>query len=249
MSNEKLVKLIRGGHTEYLEHLYTQNIGMIYSIIRKCGIHSRLDIEDALQNGYIGLHTAAVSYDFTTDVKFTTYAYKAVFHCIINSRCIGNAVYMPVNIYALWYKIDRERRRLLKENTDVTAAALSEACNISVEQINTISAAACGVLSLNVSIDNDSGKETEFGAVLPDEAVNIQEAAEKGELRRLCMKAVKTLPLFERKVIIYRYMKDMTISTTAAVMSCDECDIRRAEQRALRRLKSCKIQQMFAGYI
>lgn len=64
MSNEEIVKNIQNGTDVTLnqERLWNNNKGMVYKVIRRCGIHGE-DIEnDLAQQGFIGLINAAVKY-------------------------------------------------------------------------------------------------------------------------------------------------------------------------------------------
>lgn len=163
MENEKIVALIQNGKTEYLEPLYLQNKRMIYKIIRKCGIKPE-DTEDALQDGYMGLHMAALSFNVNLGLSFSTFAYKLIFHSILRGTHTGKAVYMPDNIYYKLYSIQRAKKQLLQETgKEPMAADVSELCGISVADIKIISEAAESVKSLNEPCNTSDGTAGEFG--------------------------------------------------------------------------------------
>lgn len=74
MSNEQLVDLIKRGiqPKENMEQLYLNNEKYIYSIIKE---YSRTaEIDDLMQEAYIGLKKAVDKYDCNRNTKFTTYA-------------------------------------------------------------------------------------------------------------------------------------------------------------------------------
>ena len=74
LSNEQLVILIRNGVSpaELMLQLWQQNYGLIYKIASR--YKSLDDIEDLLQEGFLGLYEAVRHYDPDTEVPFANYA-------------------------------------------------------------------------------------------------------------------------------------------------------------------------------
>ncbi len=56
MSNEEMVKQIQQGNDKLLETLWEQNKALVYSTVKK--YRSIAELEDLMQEGYIGLHKA-----------------------------------------------------------------------------------------------------------------------------------------------------------------------------------------------
>lgn len=248
MENEKIVALIQDGKTEYLEPLYLQNKRMIYKIIRKCGIKPE-DIEDALQDGYIGLHMAALGFNANLGLSFSTFAYKLILHSILQGTHTGKAVYMPDNIYYKLYNIQRAKKLLLSElNREPTAAEISERCGISVEDMKTILHAAENIKSLNTPTETNDGA-AEFGELLPDTSVSISHQAEKEELKRLIYTVIDALPEAEKAIILHRYIYNQTMDTAARRLNMTWYEVRQIESRALTRLRHYKNRVLFEDYI
>ena len=74
MTNEELVILIRNAVStaELMLQLWQQNYGLIRKIANR--YKSLDDIEDLLQEGFLGLHEAVRHYDPDTEVPFSNYA-------------------------------------------------------------------------------------------------------------------------------------------------------------------------------
>lgn len=249
MENEKIVALIQNGKTEYLEHLYLQNKRMIYKIIRKCGIKPE-DTEDALQDGYIGLHIAAVGFNADLGLSFSTFAYKLILHSILRGTHTGKAVYMPDNIYYKLYSIQRTKKKLLQETgKEPTAAEISELCGVSAADIKTISEAAENVKSLNEPCNTSDGTAGEFGDLLSDDTISLAEHEEMNELKKLIDCILKELSIVERKIIIYRYIHQKTQIDTAQLLYISPNEVRRREQVALRKLRHYKNRVLLEDYI
>lgn len=249
MENEEIVFLIQNGQTEYLEQLYLQNKRMIYKIIRKCGIKPE-NIEDALQDGYIGLHMAALGFNADLGLSFSTFAYKLIFHGILRGTHTGKAVYMPDNIYYKLYSIQRAKKQLLQATgKEPTAAEISELYGISVADIKTISEAAESVKSLNEPCNTSNGTAGEFGDLLSDDTISIEERGETTELKRLIALILKDLSTMERNIIIYRFIHEKTQIDTARLLHLPQDEVRRQEATALRKLRHYSNRILFEDYI
>lgn len=77
MSNEELLKQYREGDKEALSELIEQNEGIVRKLAKKFKIFGTcIELDDLLQEGYIGLIKAADKYDFNNPNKasFITYA-------------------------------------------------------------------------------------------------------------------------------------------------------------------------------
>ena len=88
MSNEELVKLIRGGKCELMGELYTQNRRFIMAIVKRIGIQSD-NYEDAMQDAYFGLHEAVRRFDERKGYKFLTYAKYHMIQYLCDRLCIS----------------------------------------------------------------------------------------------------------------------------------------------------------------
>lgn len=77
MDNERLVKLIKEGKDikSNMERLYVQNKGLLYKIVKRYrNIDRMTDIDDLMQQAYIGLVEAVEHYDPDKGALFMTYA-------------------------------------------------------------------------------------------------------------------------------------------------------------------------------
>lgn len=90
MSNEELVKQYREGNKKALSELIEQNEGIVRKLAKKFKIFGTcVEIDDLLQEGYIGLIKAADKYDFNNCNKasFITYAthwiYKRLYSFVV----------------------------------------------------------------------------------------------------------------------------------------------------------------------
>lgn len=83
MTNEELVAQYQSGRKEALTELYTNNRRFIYKLALKYAPEDPSLQEDLLQEGFLGMMTAAERYDPAAGVKFFSYAA----HWIQRSMC------------------------------------------------------------------------------------------------------------------------------------------------------------------
>ncbi|GHV17784.1 hypothetical protein FACS189425_04810 [Clostridia bacterium] len=78
MENEQLVVQVQRGDASAIEVLWVANRGLVAHIARRytplVAGRSDLDLDDLIQAGFFGLHTAAKAYDTERGAKFSTFA-------------------------------------------------------------------------------------------------------------------------------------------------------------------------------
>lgn len=74
MTNEELVEQVQAGidTAHNMEQLYLQNRNFIYQVAKKYS--SKAEMDDLLQEGYLGLYEAVKRYEFDKGTKFLSYA-------------------------------------------------------------------------------------------------------------------------------------------------------------------------------
>ena len=73
MDTLELIKMSREGDKEARDLVVTQNIGLVWSIVRRFA-NRGYEMEDLFQIGSIGLIKAIDKFDYSYEVKFSTYA-------------------------------------------------------------------------------------------------------------------------------------------------------------------------------
>ena len=73
MDTLELIKLSKTGDKEARDLLVTQNVGLVWSIVRRFAGRGH-ELEDLFQIGSIGLIKAIDKFDLSYEVKFSTYA-------------------------------------------------------------------------------------------------------------------------------------------------------------------------------
>lgn len=138
-TNEELVNLIqKNNNPDLLEKLYKQNKGYIYKIALRYSRYA--EIEDLMQEGYLGLYEAAKKYDNSQEVKFLSYAgfwiKQFITRYIVNC---GSVVRLPVYIYERNIKFKKVQHEFeMKNGRPATDKEMAKLLNISLEDVQTI---------------------------------------------------------------------------------------------------------------
>lgn len=163
MSNEELVKAIQEGTKEYREgmkQLYNQNMGIIHRIAKRYITYGEMD--DLVQEAYLGLYEAVKRYDENMGVMFVTYAFNWIRQAIV--RYIennGNIIRIPVHRQNLILKyrklLERYEKEYNREPNKTEIAAILQIFPDQVEQLQK-DCACIGAKSLDefvVGADNE----------------------------------------------------------------------------------------------
>ena len=200
-----------------LNELITVNQNLIYSIIHR--FRSR-DVEDLFQVGCVGLIKAYQKYDYSMNVKFTSYAYNfivgEIYQYIINNRNIRMS---PANI-KLYHAINRARESLTSYlNRSPTIDELCSLLEIEPYKYEEIQSA---MIPVNIdSIYDLSDKST----ISKDQLIDLRDA-------------VSGLTEEERQIIKARYFNNYTQSELARMYNTNQVKISREEKRILSKLKA-----------
>lgn len=95
MTNEELVRKYQSGNQEALEELIKKNHRLVYSIALKYSFNGRNEIEDLVQEGFIGLLRAADMYDQSAGASFGTYVFQWIRQSIHRSIGRTRSVRIP----------------------------------------------------------------------------------------------------------------------------------------------------------
>ena len=82
--NEALLRLAQEGDIDARDRIYEVNVGLIYMVLERFK-NSFYDYEDLFQVGSIGLLKAIDKFDFSFNVRFSTYAVPMIIGEIKNS--------------------------------------------------------------------------------------------------------------------------------------------------------------------
>ncbi|MBP8819298.1 MAG: SigB/SigF/SigG family RNA polymerase sigma factor [Syntrophomonadaceae bacterium] len=231
-NNEELLRLAQQGDLEARDRIYEANIGLIYMVLERFK-NTSYDYEDLFQVGSIGLLKAIDKFDFSFNVRFSTYAVPMIIGEIKKFLRDDGIVKVQRNIKETYTKIrwaqDKLRGDLGREpgvneiasllemdKEDIVVAM--EACQAPAYMHDVIPGEEKEQLSLIDRLANDEGN------VLLLEKLALREALAQLEPR-------------EQEVILRRFFKDETQACIADDIGVSQVQISRIEKRAINKLK------------
>lgn len=215
--NLELLTLVKAGDDRAKESLVASNLGLVWSIAGRFTGRGH-DIEDLFQIGCIGLIKAIDRFDFSFDVKLSTYAVPMIMGEIRRFLRDGSAVKCSRGLKELNYKINRyietqQKTKGLEPPIEEIAAALS----VEKEDIILAMEAGMPVVSLDnleTDIREDDGMPELFNHLMLEELL--------GGLSEM-----------ERQIIELRYFQDKTQSEIGKIFNLSQVQVSRMEKKIL----------------
>jgi RNA polymerase primary sigma factor len=231
----------RAGDEEAIMALARANLRFVISVAKKYQ-NRGVSLADLIQEGNVGLVTAARKFDPDQGVKFISYAVwwirQAILAALANH---GRAVRVPLNRASDLARIFRERERLKQElGRDPTTQEVAKAARLTpqiVEQLQTLNAAEIR-LDAPIGDTDDSYLVERF---VLDEATEPEEDVEERMLVEHIDAALETLNPRDAKVLRLYFGLDggeaHTLEEIGNMLGVTRERVRQLRDRALKRLR------------
>jgi len=229
------------GDEEAVGRMVRANLRFVISVAKKYQ-NRGVSLIDLIQEGNVGLVTAARKFDPDQGVKFISYAVwwirQAILAALANQ---GRAVRVPLNRASDLARIFRERERLKQElRRDPTIAEIAEAAHLTPEIVTSLQTLNAAEIRLDAPIgDSDDSQLVE--RFMWDEAHEPEEAVEERLLAEHIERALETLsPRDARVVRLYFGLeggREHTLEEIGNMLGVTRERVRQLHDRALRRLR------------
>ena len=254
MTNEELVYMIQNfdNKTEYIEKLYLQNYGLICKIAK---MFTRFyDLDDLIQEGVLGLLTAAELYNESYGYKFTTYASESIkSHILRFLENNGNTIRLPVNqILKIWdaEKVSEDFYKL--HGHEPSEVELAEVMQITPNQAKKVlqDASMLNLKSINEPIpSNDDSLELLDTIADPnDQHEDTEEKIQNEQLKKVLWGIVDSLEDEQAKVIHLKYEGNNSGIDIAGTMGISTGKVRTIETHAMRELRKTKYEKQLRAF-
>lgn len=223
-----LIKRAREGDADAKEKLIEENIPLIKSIVKR--FKGRLEYDDLMQLGAMGLVKAVQNFDVEYGVRFSTYAVPMISGEIKRFLRDDGAIKVSRWTKTLATRINVYIDETVKAgNPEPSVEQIATALDVDAQEVVFAMDATHYLISLSQPIGEDEGQigDKIVGDNSPDEDLD------KIMLRDF----IKDLPAREKKVIVLRYFRDKTQSEIAAELGVSQVQVSRIEGKVLQKLK------------
>lgn len=255
LDNEELVKLIQNGNDQngcYMMQLWKRNLVLIRKTAEKYQKYDNM--QDLMQEAFIGLKKAVEEYKPGYETKFMTYALfwiKAEISKYIREN--GSMIRFPSHFIS---KLTRKKRFIQEYRCefgeDPSDQQIADALDISVDKLKELEQREKNCRNLS-SLEKPFGEDEDLkledclsDGKIPQE--EIEEQIYKEQRAKVVWNEVDQLPKRQRDVIRMRYKDDLTLEECAAALGIEYEAVRVHQIKAVKTLGSGKHRSILIHY-
>jgi len=229
------------GDQDAIQELARANLRFVISVAKKYQ-NRGVSLTDLIQEGNVGLVTAARKFDPEQGVKFISYAVWWIRQAILASLANhGRAVRVPLNRASDLARIFREKERLKQEKgREPTTDELAEATALTPELVESLQTLNAAEIRLDAPI-GDSEDSQLVERFITEEAAEPEVEVEGRLLTETITEALSTLEARDAKVLRLYFglegEREHTLEEIGNMLGVTRERIRQLRDRALRRLR------------
>ena len=244
---------VKAGNTRAKDRLVEANMRLVINIAKN--YHNPLvPFEDLVQEGAIGLMTAAERYDPDKGYRFSTYATHWIRQAI--SRAIDNkakAIRIPAHVSESLRKLERVKTALIRETgEEPSAELLASKLGLSVRKVNSLIQAGLDPVSLDMLV-GDEDNTTLASLILDKSAANPQDSVLSAEKQEELNSLLNILTPREREIMQKRLgFEDDSAQVLQEIgekLQISRERVRQIEMQALRKLKFAAKRRNLLAYL
>lgn len=242
LKNEEMIKLIKqaqAGNNHAREKLINCNLKLVFNLVKRFQ-NRGYELEDLFQIGCIGLIKAIDKFDFSYEVKFSTYAVPMIIGEIRRFLRDDQPIKVSRSVKETAYKIQKVRELLVNQSgREPSVSEIAEKLGIPREEIITAIEAAQYPTSIYETLHQDNNDPVYLLDQLGDRRFTELSWVDHIELKDLLFK----LPERERQILHWRFFEDKTQTNIANRLGLSQVQISRLERQALNKLKKLIVSQ------
>ena len=238
----ELARRCAEGDEDAIRQMVNSNLRLVVSIAREYAGRG-VALMDLIQEGSIGLLAAARKFDYTRDLRFSTYATKwirqGVTRCLLNH---GSSIRVPLHTAERMRKVQSVRAALLQETgEEPTTAQISERSGIPESKVQELIRLTPDICSLDVPTGDgdDSGA---LGTLLEDvRTPQPYEELVRQELERTMEELLSTLTDRQQQILRLHFgMEDghcYSLEDIGKMLGISKERVRQVERQAMDKLQ------------
>lgn len=228
-----LIRRSQDGEKEAKELLVKLHSGLIWNVVRRF-LGRGYEAEDLYQIGAIGLIRAIDKFDFTYEVRFSTYAVPLIAGEIKRFLRDDGMIKVSRSLKENQWKIKKAAELLGQElGREPTVEELAVKLSMEPEEIMLCMETVVEVDSMDQSIYGKDGKEI----FLKDRLASEKNEQEELMNRLFLQQLLGSLEERDRQLILQRYFENKTQTEVAQILGISQVQVSRLEKRILRKLK------------
>ena len=249
----RLARRIAHGDGQAKARLVESNMRLVVSIA-KAYRSSGIPFEDLIQEGAIGLMTAAERFDPKRGYRFSTYATQWIRQAI--GRAVDNkakSIRLPAHVSESLRKLDKARAEMRRElGEDPTPEQLAQRTGISPRKVSNLLNTTQEPISLDMPVGDE--ENTSLGSLLYDKtSPDPQEELIDAEMREEIDSILATLDDREQLIMRKRFGFDgedtYVLQQIGEELNISRERVRQIEAQALRTLRSAARRRRLREYL
>lgn len=229
----ELLLRAKNGDKEAGELLVQENLGLVGSVVKRFE-NRGYDRDDLFQIGAIGLMKAIEKFDFSYEVRFSTYAVPLVTGEIRRFLRDDGMMKVSRSIKESGWRVRQSREKLeQKLGRSVTLQEIAQDTGLSGEEIALALDASEEVTSIYQTVYQSDGSELYLVDKMADDAPQEEQLLNRVTVEQL----LEMLEPGEQKLIRMRYFEGRTQSLVADAMGMTQVQVSRLEKKILQKMR------------